>query len=88
MRTTLTLDPDVAQKLKRRMAEKKMSLKAAVNEALRAGLTQAAAVRRPRFKVEPHSFGLQPGIDRDRMNQLVDELEVEGFARKMARERP
>ena len=88
MRATLKLEPDVAQKLKRRMAERKISLKAAVNEALRAGLAQAAAVKRPRFKVEPHSSGLQPGIDRDRMNQLVDELEVEEFARKMARERP
>jgi hypothetical protein len=85
MRTTLTLEPDVAQKLKRRMAEKKISLKAAVNEALRAGLKNGAAPKPAKFKVEPHSFGFKPGIDRNRLNQLLDELEVEEFARKMGR---
>jgi hypothetical protein len=44
MRTTLTLEPDVALKLKRRMAAKKLSLKEAVNQALRAvGGFQACA---------------------------------------------
>lgn len=88
MRTTLTLEPDVAQKLKRRMAERKISLKAAVNEALRAGLKASAAVKPAKFKVEPFSGGgFQPGIDPDRLNQLLDELDVEEFARKMAREK-
>jgi hypothetical protein len=87
MRTTLTLEPDVAQKLKRRMAEKKISLKAAVNEALRAGLKKGAATKPARFKVEPHAGGgFQPGIDPDRLNQLLDEMYVEEFARKMARD--
>lgn len=85
MRTTLTLEPDVAQKLKRRMAERKISLKAAVNEVLRAGLKASAAVKPAKFKIEPHSFEFKPGIDRNRLNQLLDELEVEEFARKMAR---
>lgn len=39
----------------------------------------------PRFEVEPHSFGLEPGIDPDRMNRLADELEAEEAGRKLGR---
>jgi hypothetical protein len=43
MRTTLTLDDDVAALLRREQARSKKPLKQLVNEALRAGLTRAAA---------------------------------------------
>jgi hypothetical protein len=35
--------------------------------------------------VKPHVFGFRPGVDLDRMNQLVDELESEETARRLAR---
>ena len=31
----------------------------------------------PPFKVEPHAFRFKPGVDVDRLNQLVDDLEAE-----------
>ena len=85
MRTTLTLEPDVAQKLKRRMADQKLTLKDAVNRALRAGL--AVEERKPpvKFKVKAHSFGALPGVDLNKMNQLLDDLEVEDFVAKWRR---
>jgi hypothetical protein len=43
MRTTLSLDPDVAILLEKVRKTKRISLKQAVNEALRAGLTQLTA---------------------------------------------
>jgi len=76
MRTTLALDPDVAAKLKERMAETSSSLKEVVNEALRRGLTVARPPQLPAFRVKPHSLALRPGIDPDKLNQLVDELVV------------
>jgi hypothetical protein len=82
MRTTLTIDPDVEEKLVRRMAEKKLSLKQAVNDALRIGLSAVEQVRTPPFKVKPFALNLKPGIDPTKLNQLVDELEVEEFLRK------
>jgi hypothetical protein len=85
MRTTLTLEPDVALKLKRRMAAKKLTLKAAVNQALRAGLAVEDAPARVPFRVIPHSFGFKPGIDLDKLGQLADQLEAEEFARKLGR---
>ena len=39
MRTTLTLEPDVALKLKRKMTEQKLTLKDAVNQALTSWLS-------------------------------------------------
>lgn len=84
MRTTLTLDRDVADRLETEMRRTGKGMKAALNEALRVGLAIAKKpVQPPPFKVKAHSFGLKPGIDRDKMNQLVDELEAEEVARKM-----
>jgi hypothetical protein len=50
MRTTLTLDDDVAALLRRAIARRKLPLKQVVNEALREGLgpmTRLARKRRP-----------------------------------------
>jgi hypothetical protein len=86
MRTTLTLDRDVAERLKLEMRRTGKGLKAAVNDALRHGLGIGGKSVRPKpFRVEPHAFGLKPGIDRDRMNELVDELEVEEVAHRLRR---
>lgn len=86
MRTTLTLEPDVARRLEQEIRQTGKGMKAVVNEALRSGLgLSGARVKPPRFEVRPHSFGFKPGVDRDRLNQLVDELEAEEFARKLER---
>ena len=86
MRTTLTLDPAVAARLKSEMRRTGKSLKAVVNDALRRGLGQGGRTpRAPRFEVRPHAFGVKPGIDLDRMNQVVDELESEAALRKLRR---
>ena len=86
MRTTLTIDSDVERLLQREMRRTSKSMKAVVNDALRAGLgMQGKPARARRFKVEPHAFGFKPGVDIDRLNQLVDEMEAEEIARKLAR---
>lgn len=86
MRTTLTLDPDVEQLLKREMRRTGKTMKAIVNEALRVGL--GAAGKPPGaapYAVEPHDFGFRPGIDTDRLNRLVDETGAGGTVRKLGR---
>ena len=86
MRTTLTLDRDVAEALQKEMRRTAKGLKTTINEALRRGFRLGGARSRPpRFEVEPHPFGVKPGIDLDRMNQLVDELDTEEAARKLGR---
>jgi hypothetical protein len=81
MRTTLTLDDDLAGLLKRRARELGIPFREAVNRTIRTGLGEAAAARRhPAPKTAPHSFGFKPGIDLDKLGQLADELEAESFA--------
>ena len=86
MRTTLTIEPDVEQLIQREMRRTDRSMKAVVNDALRLGLgTRGKTLRPPRFKVKPHAFGFKPGVDTDRLNQLVDELEADERARQLLR---
>jgi|SRR5271166_4454389 len=81
MRTTLTIDDDLAGLLKQRAHELGLPFKDVVNRTLRAGLgEQAKPRRRTAPKTVPHAFGFRPGIDLDKLNQLVDELEAETYA--------
>jgi hypothetical protein len=78
MRTTLTLDDDVAKRLRQITKRTNRSFKDVVNETLRRGLS---AGRRPsapseRFVVHAKACGFRPGIDPLKLNQLVDELET------------
>lgn len=86
MRTTLTIEEDVARQIRRRMVEKKLPLKQVVNEALRAGLAKTRKKDGvPPFRVEPYPMQFQPGVNPDKLNQLLDDLEVDDFLRKMSR---
>lgn len=80
MRTTLTLDPDVAERIRQETASGKVSLKEVVNRGLRAGLNLGGAAPPTPFRVEAHASGYKPGVDALRLNQLADELEAEDFA--------
>jgi hypothetical protein len=80
VRTTVTLDPDVEQIIRRRMRERKQSFKEALNDAIRAGVT-AQATRRP-FRTKVGAMG-EPAVNLDRALQLAGELEDEELVRRM-----
>ena len=83
MRTTVTLDADVADRLKRLAHSRHSSFKVTLNEVLRRGLAaQERAASSAPFVVEPHSGGFRPGIDPAKLNQLIDQLDAEDFARE------
>lgn len=83
MRTTLTLDPDVAQLLEEETHRQRKPFKQIVNEAIRRGLApRARGARRNRYRVRPHVTSLRPGIDAGSFNELVDELEDEAVIEK------
>lgn len=87
MRTTLTLDPDVAARLDAEMKRTGEGMKAAVNRALRLGLGMAGKPVDPGpFRVEAHAFGVRPGVDLDRMNQELDDLEAEETGEELRRD--
>lgn len=84
MRTTITLDPDVAARLRALMRERGLSFKEAVNAVLRRGLAEGEAVSRP-FRVEARPLGLRPGLDLDRALALAAALEDEETLRELER---
>jgi Arc/MetJ family transcription regulator len=58
MRTTLTLDDDVAASLERLRRSQKLSLKQLVNEALRRGLDDIGRRRKRRERVQTRAVAL------------------------------
>ena len=87
MRTTLTIDNDIADSLKEQARRQGCSFKQVVNDALRRGLeaSPAEGEERPVFRVKPMEGGFLPGIDPLKLNQFYDELLVQDFLEKEAR---
>lgn len=77
MRTTLTLDEDVAAKLKSEVRRSGKSFREAVNEALRVGLLrQPAAARGEGFRIRTRDLGeLRPGLSLDNVAALIEQVE-------------
>lgn len=86
MRTTLTLDDDLARELKDLARVSDRSFKEVVNQTLRKGLSvgDKPATDLPPFEVKPHSSAFRPGIDLEKLNQLYDQLEMEDFQEELA----
>lgn len=85
MRTTLTLDNDLAAALQEQALLHGISFKQVVNDTLRRGLSPRTQERKPMFRVKPLPGGFRQGVDPLKLNQLNDELEVQDFLNKHTR---
>ncbi len=74
VRTTLTLDDDVAHLVAEEARSSRRPYRLVVNEALRAGLRSRASSPSP-FVVTPRYMGLHPGFDTDDVEGLLDGIE-------------
>lgn len=85
MRTTITLDDDVFNRLKEAAHRTGKPFKQVVNETLRRGISaNDAPPKVRRYRLDPSSLGGEmPGIDLDRALRLADALEDETIARKL-----
>ncbi len=84
MRTTITLEPDVAARLERMTRERSITFKEAVNSTLRAGLDADRQARTPGpYVLKTYHMGV-PLVDLTKANQLAAALEDEEIIRKMA----
>ena len=79
MRTTVTLDPDTEQIVRRRMRERGMSFKEALNDAIRSGVTGAV---HEAFRTETADMG-ESHVNLDRALQVVADLEDDERIRRM-----
>jgi hypothetical protein len=84
MRTTVTLDPDVEQLVKRAMRERGISFKAAVNDAIRSAEAGGGAAEPVDFPI--HDMG-EPLVDLTKSLRLAGELEDDELIRKLAQGR-
>jgi len=77
VRTTVTLDEDVAAKLRDEARRRGKPFKQALNEALRRGLLERGSSPRP-FRVRARGLGrLRPGVSLDDIADLLDQIEGE-----------
>jgi plasmid stability protein len=77
MRTTLTLDEDVATKLRAEARRSGRSFRDVVNEALRRGLvSRRAGAPKHAFRIAVRDLGnLRPGISLDNVADLIERVE-------------
>lgn len=83
MRTTLTLDSDVAQLLEREMARRHLSFKRVVNDALRRGLGSSSTAD---FTFPSFDMG-ESRIDLTHATRVAADLEDGALATKLAQGR-
>lgn len=80
MRTTITLDDDVAEKLQAEMRRRRTNnFKETVNDVLRRGLVvrRELAAAQP-FRVRARRLGTKPGLNYDNVSELLEQLEGTG----------
>lgn len=79
MRTTLTLDDDVAARLEQISRKRRRPLKAIVNEALRAGLRQIEQPTAARRAFQTKGFDLGPSLvgSLDDVEEILSRVEGE-----------
>jgi hypothetical protein len=76
MRTTLTLDADLAAKLKAEARQSGRSFRAVVNDKLRQALRLSRVSPQRPFKIKPLDLGtLKPGLSLDCIPELIEQVE-------------
>lgn len=84
MRTTVTLDPDVAAALKQAARERRVSFKEVLNDAVRQGLREGGTAVQP-YRVPARAMGLRPGIDLDKALAMAADEEDAEVVRELER---
>jgi hypothetical protein len=82
VRTTVTLDDDVAAALRTVARERGLSFKEALNSAVRRGLF-AQQERAEEYVVPTFELGIRPEVNIVKANQLVADLEDEAVLAKL-----
>jgi hypothetical protein len=77
MRTTLSIDDQTDTLLRRIAQEQNLTYKDVINRALKEGVrVMEVHEAPPKFEVRAKNYGFQPGVDFEKMNQLLDEMEA------------
>jgi hypothetical protein len=82
MRTTVTLDEDVAELLRAAAERDRTSFKQVLNDAVRRGFRGAGRGPKEPFVIKGKAMELRTGIDPAGLRDVDDELEIEEFQKK------
>ena len=81
MRTTLTIDDDIADALRERARLLDLPFKQVVNDVLRRGMSPGTReAPSSEYRVVPHHSGFVPGIDPLKLNQINDQLDADSLS--------
>ncbi|WP_334144465.1 hypothetical protein [Rhabdothermincola sp.] len=83
MRTTVTLDDDVAQQIHQRMRERGTGFKQTLNELLRRGLRSGEPLEP--YSTPTFAMGVRPDVDLTKALRLAVDLDDEDAGRKPQR---
>jgi hypothetical protein len=73
IRTTITLDEDVLERVKQQSRSRGTSFRETLNELLRLGLLASETrPKRGRFRVKPTHMGYRPGLNYDSVESLLE----------------
>jgi hypothetical protein len=72
IRTTVTLDDDVAARVKRESQSRGASFRDTLNDLLRVALLSAGNMPRRTLKIKPVSMGYKPGLNYDSIESLLE----------------
>ena len=87
MRTTLTIDDDVAEILEKQSREENKPFEQVVNDALRRGTSarigESGRPSQNPFRVKPHKGRWMAGDDPARLKEILEDMEVEDYLRSI-----
>ena len=75
IRTTVTLDDDVVERVKAESRSQGKSFKETLNELVRIGLLAKPQSKRQPYRIKGKPMGLRPGINLDKISELIEFLE-------------
>ena len=76
IRTTVTLDDDVAERVKRQSQARGTSFRETLNELLRLALANTEATPQPReFRIKATNMGYRPELNYDDIEGLLEKFE-------------
>jgi hypothetical protein len=80
VRTTITLDPDVAAKARKGAATLGLPFKQVINHALRIGLEEVLKPKpAKKYVTKARPLSLRPGLSYDNIGELLAQAEGEGY---------
>jgi len=75
IRTTVTLDDDVIERVKLECQARRASFRDTLNELVRTGLLHSGSRKRRSLRVRPFPMGLRPGLSYDNIEALIEYAE-------------